>query len=465
MNTEQLKILISTSDDILMDKILHYAKEHNYARYTSTLKEAWRLSISGLSAALMKVLDMNNEIPAIVPDIDFMTCDISEFGILEARKHRSRGITLSMFLSFMKYYYQAYIDVINESHLSLQEIKESCEYIKKYFDYVELGFTVEWVGLTETKALEDLQEANRLITNEKNMFLTIFESIYDPIIVLDKLNRIENMNSRAAEVFFDVNIPGKNYYSSLEKDSIWNWLEPDVIDLTNSIIDEISREQTVSTKMGMRTFAIKFKKMLDVSEKFKGTVIIFNDITERIRIENELTNQKVKLEEYAFTDPMTGVANRRTGLMILEKEIAVISRYHASFTICYIDIDNLKVVNDELGHLEGDTLICNIANSIKETIRAVDTVCRIGGDEFLIVFPNCTEVEAEGCMARIINNIEKINIASNYQYKHSFSYGLLEITRESRPSALDAINEVDKRMYYNKALKKSAYAHHDILDI
>jgi len=153
MNTEQLKILISTSDDILMDKILHYAKEHNYARYTSTLKEAWRLSISGLSAALMKVLDMNNKIPDIEPDIDFMTCDISEFGILEARKHRSRGITLSMFLSFMKYYYQAYIDVINESHLSLQEIKESCEYIKKYFDYVELGFTVEWVGLTETKAL------------------------------------------------------------------------------------------------------------------------------------------------------------------------------------------------------------------------------------------------------------------------------------------------------------------------
>ncbi|MHB8125708.1 MAG: hypothetical protein ACYDEJ_08730 [Desulfitobacteriaceae bacterium] len=158
MEMEKLKRIILDSEEILMEKILNYAKERNYVKYTSTLKEAWRMSISGLSEALIKVIEQSNSIPEMGPDDDFTKSEVAEFGIAEAQKHRSRGVTLGMFLGLIKYYHQVYTDLINESNFSLKEKKYFSQYIKRYFDHVELGFTIEWVGLTEKQKLIELQE-------------------------------------------------------------------------------------------------------------------------------------------------------------------------------------------------------------------------------------------------------------------------------------------------------------------
>ena len=121
----------------------------------------------------------------------------------------------------MKYYQQAYIDLINESDFLTAEKQYFTQYIKRYFDYVELGFILEWNGLSEEKKLQDLQETNRRMTNEKNKYLTIFESNYDPIILMDKDNNIENINSQAAEIFANVTKSGMKYYSSTTMNFTW----------------------------------------------------------------------------------------------------------------------------------------------------------------------------------------------------------------------------------------------------
>lgn len=454
MKVKAFKELISSSEDILMEKVLKYAKERNYAKYTSTLLEAWRISIASLSASIIKAIEINDTIPEMNADENFAKNEMAEFGVLEAQKHRSRGIPLEMFLGFMKYYQQAYTDIILESAFSAEEKQFFLQYIKRYFDHVEIGFIVEWTGLSEEQKLHELQEKNRNMTNEKNKYLTIFESMYDPIILVDKDYHIENINYQAAKDFMDVTISGMKYYSNIETNIKLNWLELDLMEFDRLKKDEILQEKTIQTKAGPKTYLVKFKKMLDVSEKYRGTVIMFNDITERIKIERKLAKQYEKIEYYAEMDTMTKVLNRRAGLMSLGKELALACSGGTSLSICYIDIDGLKAVNDTYGHIEGDFLINNIISTVKLFVRKIDSISRMGGDEFLIICPDCKEADAEKIMQRGIDKLAECDKKSKKAYKHSFSYGIMEVPVGCNMNINEIIKIVDKKMYQNKLFKK-----------
>lgn len=178
-----------------------------------------------------------------------------------------------------------------------------------------------------------------------------------------------------------------------------------------------------------------------------GMVVVFRDITQRKLAKKEL-------EYFAFTDPLTGVSNRRKGFMILEKELERMSEKSIHLSVCFLDVDGLKKVNDTFGHEEGDCLINLITASIKSSIREIDVVSRMGGDEFLIIFPGCHEVDVEKAIKRINDKLAACDKKGLKPYKHSFSYGILEITENSRLSANDVIKVADEKMYQNKMLKK-----------
>jgi len=106
-----LQELIVSHEDWLMNRVLQYAKDQQYVKYTSTLVEAWRTSIAGLSQALILSLQKYSSPPDFGPDEDFEKDPITSFGVLEAQRHRSRGVTLGMFLGLMKYYRQELIKI------------------------------------------------------------------------------------------------------------------------------------------------------------------------------------------------------------------------------------------------------------------------------------------------------------------------------------------------------------------
>jgi len=89
----------------------------------------------------------------------------------------------------------------------------------------------------------------------------------------------------------------------------------------------------------------------------------------------------------AGTDALTGVANRRHFYDLADSEINRLKRYGHPFTVCYIDIDNFKQINDTFGHGEGDNLLRLIAESIISNMRRTDVVGRLGGDEFALLMP------------------------------------------------------------------------------
>lgn len=102
-------------------------------------------------------------------------------------------------------------------------------------------------------------------------------------------------------------------------------------------------------------------------------------------------------------DSLTGVANGKYFIEMVNGELIRSSRDNHPFTIAYMDLDNFKAVNDRFGHNEGDIVLCTVANTIRSNIRATDIVGRLGGDEFAILFP---EMEAEKSQV-VIRKIHK----------------------------------------------------------
>ncbi len=267
---QQLCDLISRREDWLVDKTIGYAKQYGYTPFTSTLAEAWRVSICGLSDPLIKALTHYDAPPQLVAG-DYAEEFITAFGVDAARRHRSRGVTIGLFLGLMKYYRQSYLDLLELGELPVEHLTCYKEFINRFFDRVEIGFCGEWASQSENELILEVREKNRELTHEKNKYLTIFESLKEPVVLLDSSGHIDNANRAAAELFGGSVTPGTGYYGVISLPLLEGVLE--------SLVGNIPEHQ-LATTLGPRCFEVKTQTMLDVSEKFAGTVLIFNDVTD-----------------------------------------------------------------------------------------------------------------------------------------------------------------------------------------
>ncbi len=153
----------------------------------------------------------------------------------------------------------------------------------------------------------------------------------------------------------------------------------------------------------------------------------------------------------AATDLMTGAYSREAGLKELEKTLL----YNDTQTcLTFIDIDDLKVINDTYGHDEGDFAIKSIAAVILRSIRSSDVVCRYGGDEFFIIFKNCKADIVEKIIVRMSSELKKLEGSSGKPYPLSFSHGTVSFHSGSSHRVTDILQEADRRMYACKKYKK-----------
>lgn len=272
--------LVLVSEDWLMGRILEYATARGYHKYTSTLKEAWRLSISGLSKSLLKAIDIGIEKLELLPEENYSADPVASFGVMEAKLHRERGVDLSMFLSLMKYYRQTYLDLVYQAGFE-PDFMHACRLIIiRFFDRVELGFCTEWASHGESERARELQRKSRDMTNEKNKYLTIFESFQEPAILLDENNQVANVNQAWMELFEGAATPGSVYYEGQPVERKLPWLAEELGVFIQGGPTERVLEKEVATLKGTRDFQVKIKRMQDVSNKFTGAVIILTDITD-----------------------------------------------------------------------------------------------------------------------------------------------------------------------------------------
>jgi signal transduction histidine kinase len=270
--------LLKGSEDRLIDLILNYASQEGYTRYTSTLKEAWRLSIEGLSKAIIEIVERSDTIPELGPEEDFASDPATQFGVIEAQRHRARGVNLSMFLGLMKYYRQSYLDLLTECDGF--DYPESINLlIRRFFDRTELAYCDEWAGIDAETQIKALSRNNLQLANEKNKYLTLFESLSSPVILCDENGKLDNYNNAAGRLLLDCDTPGSRYYAEQRND-----LEPPGLDRELGImkhkgLDRYKVEKRYATPDGERTYAVRIERMLDVSQKFSGFTILFSDIS------------------------------------------------------------------------------------------------------------------------------------------------------------------------------------------
>ncbi len=201
----------------------------------------------------------------------------------------------------------------------------------------------------------------------------------------------------------------------------------------------------------------------DFSPEKREIFVIFSRVVANLI---SLKRAEAELKYLASTDSLTGTVNRRTALIILEKHIAQCRRSGAPLALCLADLDGLKLVNDAYGHAAGDDYIRRVSSVLVGAVRGSDTVGRIGGDEFLVVFPDCRANVVSGIMEKV--NAELASGAEAGSYKPRLSWGVAALgevfdsvrsdaARADPQRCIDMLLEAaDQRMYEDKRTKGSA---------
>jgi hypothetical protein len=131
---KQLADLVAGGEDKLI-RVLHgYTLGRGYAEYSSTLEEAWRMSVRTLSSLLIDSCSHWSEPPELSPDEDYPQDPIAELGIIEAQRHRERGIDIGMFLGLLKYYRQSYIDLVTQAGFEPHYYEMCRRFVDRFYD-------------------------------------------------------------------------------------------------------------------------------------------------------------------------------------------------------------------------------------------------------------------------------------------------------------------------------------------
>ncbi len=164
-----------------------------------------------------------------------------------------------------------------------------------------------------------------------------------------------------------------------------------------------------------------------------------------------------KMEQLAYFDTLTGLANRAFFRMQLRKSMALASRGHYAFALFYFDLDEFKRINDTLGHDAGDQLLLEVANRLQKRLRAEDTIARLGGDEFAVLLSGIKDNEKAAEVAMTIKETlsHPIKLGSN-EIIVSASIGITMAPNDSSDEE-QLLKHADLAMYEAKAKGKNTY--------
>lgn len=374
------------------------------------------------------------------------------------------------------------IEVIHTVKESIKEIKKNPNFVKysfsKHDNSKELTTTNTIASLkigiatyNDKEYISDISELENkkvAISSSSSIFKTLKKE-YPKIIFVEVRNINQALKALSnKEVYAAIEkIPvlsyqiTKNNFANLKisgtvdkKFEIKLLLNKDneiLLNLLNEAISMITDEDR--DNINNKYYSIVYQTSIDYSWLYKVVIplvaiIIFVIITNR-RLNQEIKKRRKiedELHKVANIDSLTDIYNRRKLEAVFNSELARIKRYDRDLSIIFFDIDNFKLINDQLGHATGDEVLIKLASVIKNNIRAIDHFGRWGGEEFVIILPETNKERAANVAYMLKDKI--VSTDFNIDREVTCSFGVSQF--EETDSADSLLTRADDAMYYVK---------------
>jgi diguanylate cyclase (GGDEF)-like protein len=219
----------------------------------------------------------------------------------------------------------------------------------------------------------------------------LFEDLPDGVLIIDNNLNITDLNNAAAVLFKgDNQMVGRPAAEILKE-----W--PGMLKMIGSASDRVDFELSMENGDEKKWFRIDIIPLKEKHRSVYGQMVIISDISIR-----KITEEKLQL--LATTDELTGLWNRRYFIKCLGDELKRMKRHNHPFSLLMVDIDYFKTVNDIFGHNTGDLSLQYLSGLMRNRLREVDLVARLGGEEFGIILPD-TDLDSAQAVAE---NLRKI---------------------------------------------------------
>ena len=336
--------------------------------------------------------------------------------------------------------------------LIVNPIKGLVNTVRKISDTRDYSLRANKLSNDETGMLVDafngliniVQEQNQALTRAKNRYLTLFDD--NPTMVF---------NISKDGIIFSANLTGANQLGvtveELQNCSIFDFVHPDDIHIMRELTQRCSdspllvhNEELRYVCHNGRVIWIKATgKLIENEQRQSSLLIVCEDISKARELNEQIAYQ-------ASHDSLTGLANRNKFDRTLKRAITMAHQDNSEHALCYLDLDQFKIVNDTCGHLAGDELLKQIGDLLRKHIRHNDFVARLGGDEFGILMYDCSPAHAYLACEKLRDIIKDFNFAwEDRSFSIGVSIGVSSINIASG-NAVDLLKEADAACYAAK---------------
>jgi diguanylate cyclase (GGDEF)-like protein len=172
--------------------------------------------------------------------------------------------------------------------------------------------------------------------------------------------------------------------------------------------------------------AARTAELVKANEELERDIAARKVVEEKLALQaQELARSNVVLQNLSLIDDLTGLYNRKGFFALAENRVKLAYRTGEPFSIAFVDLDGLKRINDTFGHKEGNRALVDVANVLRECFRESDILARLGGDEFAIFIAQAEENKMANITSRIQENLAACNAAAGRHYPLSFSTGIV----------------------------------------
>ena len=298
--------------------------------------------------------------------------------------------------------------------------------------------------------ITDRKRAEQALRESEERLQVTLESIGDGVITTDVAGRIQYLNPVAEELtgWSNTKARGQVLSSVLQlKDENTRKVLPDPVQrcLNEKRNVHFQENALLTHSGGYREFSIDItaSPIRNNADAVMGVVLVLHDVT-------TLRNMARQMAWQARHDPLTGLINRGEFEVRLEQAIESARSGHTQHALCYLDLDQFKIVNDTCGHIAGDELLKQLTAHLQARVRETDTLARLGGDEFGILLEHCP-IEVASETAEMLREVVK---KFRFSWKEKIfeigaSIGVVPITTDSG-NIVDVLSAADSACYVAK---------------